>query len=55
MILSTDKSIKFSDSQVLGDPTVRKFGSRDADSWILPRERAAVEVKMCTITIVIDN
>ena len=28
--------------QVLGDPTVRKFGSRDVDSWILPRERAAV-------------
>ena len=29
--------------QVLGDPTVRMFGSRDVDSWILPRERAAVQ------------
>ena len=28
--------------QVLGDPTVRKFASRDVDSWILPRERLAV-------------
>ena len=28
--------------QVLGDATVRRFGSRDVDSWLLPRERAAV-------------
>ena len=27
---------------MLGDPTVRKFASRDVDSWILPRERLAV-------------
>ena len=27
----------------LGDPTVRKFVSRDMDSWILPRERSAVQ------------
>ena len=29
--------------QALGDPTVRKFLSRDMDSWILPREREAVK------------
>merc|ERR1712106_1030718 len=28
--------------QALGDPTVQIFGSRDVDSWILPRERSAV-------------
>ena len=29
--------------QPLGDPTVKRFLSRDMDSWILPRERAAVK------------
>lgn len=28
--------------QALGDPTVKIFGSRDVDSWIIPRERSAV-------------
>ena len=28
--------------KALGDPTVQIFGSRDVDSWILPRERSAV-------------
>ena len=31
-----------SSPQPLGDPTVRRFESRDVDAWILPRERAAV-------------
>ena len=30
-------------TQPLGDPTVRRFESRDVDAWILPRERAAVK------------
>ena len=33
---------KFYHSKALGDPTVRKFVSRDLDAWILPREREAV-------------
>ena len=30
--------------QVVGDPTVAVFGCRDVDSYVLPRERAAVAV-----------
>ena len=29
--------------QVLGDPTVEMFGSRDVDSYLMPREKAAVD------------
>ena len=29
---------------VLGDPTVKMFGVRDLDMYILPREREAVRV-----------
>lgn len=42
--LNEDFSVgRFWRFQALGDPTVRMFGSRDVDSWILPRERAAVQ------------
>ena len=42
--------------QPLGDPTVRKFLSRDLDSWILPREREAVREweHQETVTVIID-
>ena len=29
--------------QALGDPTVEMFGSRDVDSYLMPREKAAVD------------
>ena len=29
--------------QVIGDPTVEMFGSRDVDSYLMPREKAAVD------------
>ena len=34
--------IRFWRFQVVGDPTVEVFGSRDVDSFLLARERAAV-------------
>ena len=30
-------------TQALGDPTVEMFGSRDVDSYLMPREKAAVD------------
>ena len=33
-------------TQVLADPTVSVFGSRDVDSYLTPRERAAVSAWM---------